>query len=38
MHDYTGIDLNEVWNVIEKNLPVLKQEIIKIIVAEQNSN
>jgi len=27
IHDYMGVDLNEVWNVIEKDLPLLKQTV-----------
>ncbi len=30
IHHYFGIDLVTVWNVIKKDLPVLKEEIIKI--------
>ena len=38
IHNYMGIDLDEVWGVIEKNLPSLKQEIITIIANEKNTN
>ncbi|MGB5772215.1 MAG: hypothetical protein WBM32_20455 [Crocosphaera sp.] len=31
-----GIDLDEVWGVIEKFLPSLKQEIMNIIKNENN--
>ncbi|WP_017660476.1 HepT-like ribonuclease domain-containing protein [Baaleninema simplex] len=31
IHDYTGIDLNEVWNVVEHNLPKLKRQILNIL-------
>jgi uncharacterized protein with HEPN domain len=31
IHDYTGIDLNEVWNVVEHNLPELKERILQIL-------
>jgi len=27
IHNYMGVDLDEVWNVIEKDLPRLKQTI-----------
>jgi uncharacterized protein with HEPN domain len=27
IHDYMGVDLNEVWNVIENELPGLKQTV-----------
>ena len=30
-HEYFGIDLDEVWNTIENNLPDLKQKISEII-------
>ncbi len=31
IHDYLQIDLDEVWDVIERNLPALKQKILQII-------
>ncbi|OCR02928.1 hypothetical protein BCD67_03280 [Oscillatoriales cyanobacterium USR001] len=31
IHDYTGIDLDEVWNVVERNLPTLKSKIFEIL-------
>lgn len=31
VHDYLGIDLKEVWKVIDIDLPVLKLKIKKII-------
>jgi len=30
-HNYFGIDAEEVWQIIQNNLPVLKKEIEKII-------
>lgn len=30
IHDYMGIDLDEVWNVVEINLPALKEKILAI--------
>ena len=27
IHDYVSVDLDEVWNVIEKDLPRLKQTV-----------
>lgn len=27
VHDYLGVDLGEVWAVVEKDLPVLKRQI-----------
>lgn len=31
IHDYMRVDLEEVWNVIESNLPILKEQILLII-------
>ena len=31
IHDYLGVDVNEVWNVVERNLPDLKQQISLIL-------
>ena len=31
VHDYMGIDLEEVWQVIDKDLPIFKLNIQKII-------
>ncbi len=31
IHDYTGIDLEQVWDVVERNLPDLKLKIEQII-------
>jgi uncharacterized protein with HEPN domain len=33
IHDYMGIDLDEVWNVVERDLPDLKQKILLILQA-----
>src|SRR3989338_10840623 len=30
IHHYFGVDLNIVWDIIKKNLPVLKEQIKKI--------
>lgn len=30
-HDYFGVDLNTVWDVIKEDLPTLKKEIEKIL-------
>lgn len=30
IHDYLGVDLEEVWGVIEKSLPELKRHVEKI--------
>jgi uncharacterized protein with HEPN domain len=31
IHDYLGVDINEVWNVVERNLPDLKGKISAIL-------
>ena len=31
VHDYFGIDLNEVWAAVERELPDLKHEVEKIL-------
>lgn len=31
IHDYLGVDLNEVWNVVDRNLPDLKEKISAIL-------
>jgi len=31
IHDYLGVDMNEVWNVVERNLPELKSKILVIL-------
>lgn len=31
IHDYMGLDLDEVWNVVERNLPDLKSKILLIL-------
>ena len=31
IHDYLGVDTNEVWNVVERNLPELKSQILMIL-------
>ncbi|MCT7955183.1 HepT-like ribonuclease domain-containing protein [Laspinema palackyanum] len=33
IHDYDDINLEEVWNVVEQNLPELKQKILVILSA-----
>ena len=30
VHQYFGIDLDEVWNTVQQDLPLLKQEISRI--------
>ncbi len=31
VHDYLGIDLNEIWDIVERDLPVLKAQITMIL-------
>lgn len=31
IHDYMGVDLEIVWNVVDKNLPAVKEQIEEII-------
>lgn len=31
VHDYFGIDLGEVWAVVERDLPVLKQQVRQLL-------
>jgi uncharacterized protein with HEPN domain len=31
IHDYFGIDLDAVWDTVEKDIPVLKDEIQTVI-------
>ncbi|NEP89612.1 MAG: DUF86 domain-containing protein [Okeania sp. SIO2C2] len=36
IHNYAGIDLDEVWNVVEYNLPDLKPKILGILLEMSN--
>jgi uncharacterized protein with HEPN domain len=31
IHDYMGVDLETVWNVTEKDLPKLKEQIVNLL-------
>ena len=33
IHQYTGVDLDEVWNIIERALPDLRRQIDAILTA-----
>jgi uncharacterized protein with HEPN domain len=35
VHDYFGIDLEEVWSVVERDLPALKGEVEHILAEEE---
>ncbi|MFW5862341.1 MAG: DUF86 domain-containing protein [Spirochaetota bacterium] len=30
-HDYFGVDAEEIWQIIQNNLPVFKRSILKIL-------
>ncbi len=34
IHEYFGVDLNEIWNTTSKNLPELKKQLREIIESE----
>ncbi len=36
IHDYMGLDLDEVWNVVERNLPDFKGKILLILREREN--
>jgi len=31
VHDYLGIDIERVWNILEKDLPVLKKAVQRMM-------
>jgi uncharacterized protein with HEPN domain len=31
VHDYGGVDVDEVWRTVERDLPPLKQELAKLV-------
>lgn len=33
VHDYLGVSLNRIWDIVEKDLPVLKENITAILAA-----
>ena len=35
MHHYFGVNLENVWKVIEENIPVLKKQILEILAKEK---
>ncbi len=35
IHDYFGVDLDAVWDTVEKDIPLLKKEIKEIIKSEE---
>jgi uncharacterized protein with HEPN domain len=38
VHDYFGIDLKEVWSVVERDLPALRREVERILAEEDGSS
>jgi uncharacterized protein with HEPN domain len=38
IHDYLGVDINEVWNIVEERLPGLKKEISAILGVEKQKD
>jgi len=36
VHDYFGIDLDEVWTVVERDLPRLRREVQAVLESEAN--
>lgn len=33
IHDYMGVDMDEVWNVIEKHVPMLKAAMARLLMS-----
>lgn len=33
IHDYFGVNLQLVWEVVERDLPILKQKIVRLLEA-----
>ncbi|TAL60292.1 MAG: DUF86 domain-containing protein [Bacteroidetes bacterium] len=31
IHHYMGVDLNTVWDTVQEDIPVFKQEVVKIV-------
>jgi uncharacterized protein with HEPN domain len=31
VHDYLGIDLDEIWDIVERDLPILKSQVSTIL-------
>ena len=31
VHDYLGIDLAEIWAVVERDLPILKKQVTRLL-------
>jgi uncharacterized protein with HEPN domain len=37
IHDYTGVDIKAVWEITQKDLPVVKKSIQKILQGTKNT-
>lgn len=37
VHDYLGVDLDQIWDIVEDDLPILKQNISAILKALENN-
>ncbi len=37
-HDYFGVDAEEIWQIIQNNLPVFKRSILKILTRNDSTN
>ncbi len=38
VHDYFGVDTDEVWRVVERDLPVLKREVQRLLGVEEGKD
>ncbi len=38
IHDYMGVDLDEVWNVVEQHIPQLRSRITAILVGPEETD
>ena len=36
VHDYFGLNLDEVWAVVERDVPILRRQVLVILEAERN--
>ena len=37
VHNYLGVDLDNIWGVVERDVPVLKKHIVKMLAKENNN-
>jgi uncharacterized protein with HEPN domain len=38
VHDYFGINLDEVWTAVERDLPILRDQVLAILESEQGAS